>query len=99
MVRKELEEVYGEALTKLFYTKIEYNNLVKNKIYNAYNVRKIDTQFGKKVVANLDGKSGIFFFPNKIQQAMKDREIGDNVNLTFRFLGFEKTGKYKTCKL
>jgi hypothetical protein len=63
--------VLEAALTSSSNTgKFKYDDLIPNKVYSAYDVRIIDTKFGKKVVANLDGEKGIFFFPNKIQQAM-----------------------------
>ncbi len=53
----------------------------------------------KKVISNLEGESGIFFFPNKIQQAMVGKSIGENVKIKFRFIGYEKVGKFKNCKI
>ncbi len=75
------------------------NKFIENKIYNAFDVRIINTKYAEKVVANLEGERGIYFFPNKIQQAMSGRAIGENVKINFKFLGFENNGKYKICKI
>jgi hypothetical protein len=100
MDRAELKQLFEEALTSSTSSgKFEYDDLIPNKVYHAYDVRIIDTKFGKKVVSNLEGESGIFFFPNKIQQAMIGKSIGENVKIKFRFLEFEKVGKFKTCKI
>jgi hypothetical protein len=100
MDRAELKQVFEEALTSSPETsKIEYDGLIPNKVYRAYDVRIIDTKFGKKVVSNLEGETGIFFFPNKIQQAMAGKSIGENVKIKFRFIAYEKVGKFKTCKI
>jgi hypothetical protein len=77
---------------------IKTSELRVGGVYTAFNLRPIETIYGKKVVASLKEKKGVYYFPNKFQNYFNTARLEDFEGevIKFKFLGYEQLGAYKT---
>ncbi len=94
MNAEEVRDLFKEAMEREENT-VKKEDLNVGQTYRAINLRISNTRHDLKVVANLVGVEGDFYFPNRIQKVMLCRTLLPNIEISFIYKGIKKYGQFE----